>query len=187
MKHSLLHTIIRVSLGILLFVMLYIGMGCLFQKQFFVPLVSQLLGSRDKEIKQLHETIQIYNKVFTDLYVSDGQVMRLDDLPVRTVLKHEIYRDLDFVRAKDLVLIYDMASLKFVSTKLLSPFSAEVMVYEEWNYVYRKGPDRKQAGAVKGFGAGFRYHLFKQQGRWKVADVDPVKMAPPEAKDEFTY
>ena len=83
MKHSLLHTIIRVSLGILLFVMLYIGMGCLFQKQFFVPLVSQLFGSRDKEIKQLHETIQIYNKVFTDLYVSDGQVMRLDDLPVR--------------------------------------------------------------------------------------------------------
>jgi hypothetical protein len=167
--------------------MLYIGVECLFQKQFFVPIVSQLFGSRDKEITQIHETIQVYNKVFTDLYVSDGQVMRLDDLPVRTVLKHELYRELDFVRAKGLVLIYDMANLKFVSTKLLSPFSAEVMAYEEWNYVYRKGPDRKQAGAVKGFGAGFRYHLIKQQGRWKVADVDPVKMAPPEAKDEFKY
>lgn len=187
MKFPPRHIVIQTVAGILCCSVLYCVMGYAFEKQLFVPLMSRLFTGRNEEIRQIHETIRLYDKVFTDLYVSDGQVMRLDDLPARTVLKHEIYRDLDFVRAKDLVLIYDMANLKFVSTKLLSPFSAEVMAYEEWNYVYRKGPDRKQAGAVKGFGAGFRYHLIKQQGRWNVADVDPVKMAPPEAKDEFKY
>ncbi|GFE57398.1 hypothetical protein AOG1_12780 [Geobacter sp. AOG1] len=186
MKHFSLHTVISLSLGILLFAILYMGMGCLFQKQIFVPLVSRLFESRDKESAQIQETIQRYNKVFTDLYVSDGQVMRLDDLPVRTVLKHEIYRELDFLRAKELVLIYDMASLKFVSTKFMSPFSAEVTTFEEWNYVYRKGAERKQAGKVKGLGSGFRYHMIKQQGGWKIADVDPVKIAS-EEKDEFKY
>lgn len=187
MKFSPLHIVVQTVAGILCFAALYCMMGYTFEKQLFVPLVSRLFTGRSEEIRQIHETIRLYDKVFTDLYVSDGQVMRLDDLPVRTVLKHELYRELDFLRAKDLVLIYDMANLKFVSTKLESPFTAEVLTYEEWNYVYRKGSDRKQAGTVKGFGAGFRYHLIKQQGRWKVADVDPVKMAPPEAKDEFKY
>lgn len=187
MKHSLLHTIIKASLGLLLFVVFYLGVGSLFQKQFFVSLVSQSLGSRGKEIEQLHETIQQYNKVLTDLYVSDGQTMRLNDLPVRTVLKHELYRELDFLRSKDLVLIYDMASLKFVSTRFLSPLSAEVTTYEEWNYVYRQGTERKQAGAVKGLGSGFRYRMIKQQGGWKIADVDPVMISPPEEKNEFKF
>jgi hypothetical protein len=187
MKRSAIYAIARFLLGILLLSAIYIALGCVFERQLFVPLVSRLFGGRDTEVKQIQETILLYNKVFTDLYVSDGQVMRLDDLPVRTVLKHEIYRELDFLRSKGLVLIYDMASLKFVSTKLLSPFAAEVTTFEEWNYVYRQGADRKQAGTEKGLGTGFRYHMIKPQGRWKIADVDPVKDVTPEGKNDFKY
>lgn len=167
----------RFFLSIIILFIIYIFSGFLFLKPLFVNLLS------GREEKVLEDTIVLYNKIFTDLYASDGKTMRLDDFPASVLLKHELYRDLDFLRARGLLLVYDMASITFVKIKKTSPFTAEIDVFEEWNYVYQKNPSREIASEMKGMGQGFRYFLKKQKDRWTVLDSVPLDMKEPEKED----
>lgn len=168
-----------------LFSVLYVTTGLIFEPKNFSQYKRWLFG-RVKEEAFIKETILLYNKIFIDLYASDGQTLRLDDFPASVILKHELYRDLDFLRARSLLLVYDMADLTFVKVKS-SPFWAEVEVFEEWNYIYQKNPSREIVSSIKGFGQGFRYILKRQKTGWLVIDIIPVEMEEPEKKDEFYY
>lgn len=157
-------------------------------------IISALLGSafdnamdgikwlffKDGIINEIKSTIVKYNKIFTDLYVSDGGISMLDEFPSSVKLKHEIYRNLDFLRARKLILIYDMADSRFVDINVLNPYYAEAVVYEEWNYLYQERMSRNIVSSIRGFGHGFRYYLRKVKGRWLVIDTEPVDMEPPE-------
>lgn len=161
----------------LILLFLYATMFLVFERPY--------LGLPDEEV--LKETVILYNKIFTDLYSSDGQTARLDDFPASVLLKHELYRDLDFLRARGLLLVYDMASISFVRIKKSFPFGAEVDVFEEWNYIYQKNPSRELASSIEGFGQGFRYFLKKEKKGWIVTDIIPVDIKEPEKKDEVYF
>lgn len=167
--------------------LLYASIGPIFEPKVFSQHTKWLLGGAKKEEAAIKEAIILYNKIFTDLYASDGQTLRLNDFPAVKRLRHELYRDLDFLRARGLLLVYDMADLTFIEIKRPSPLIAEVITFEEWNYIYKKSPSREIASSIKGMEAGFKYFMQKQKGDWVVVDCIPVKVKPPERKDEFRY
>lgn len=177
----------RFVISIVILSILYIGIGLVFEPKVFSFHTKWLLGDVKKEEGAIKGTIILYNQIFTDLYDSDGQTLRLNDFPAAKRLRHELYRDLDFLRARRLLLVYDMADLTFMEIKRPSPFIAEVVTFEEWNYIYQKSPSREPAQSIKGMGQGFRYYMQKQKGKWVVMDYNPVKVKTPEKKDEFKY
>lgn len=166
---------------------LYFGIGFISEPKVFSEHTKWLLYGSKKEEAAIKETIVQYNKIFTDLYVSDGQTLRLNDFPAVKTLRHELYRDLDFLRARRLLLVYDMADLNFMEIKRPSPLTAEVITFEEWNYIYQKSPSREPAQSIKGMGQGFKYYMEKQKGQWVVVDCSPVNVKQPEKKDEFKF
>ena len=177
----------RFLISILTFLIIYIGIGLAFESKVFSQHTKWLFGGAKKEEAAIKEAVILYNQIFTDLYASDGQTMRLNDFPGSKRLRHELYRDLDFLRARRLLLVYDMASLTFVEIKMPAPFTVEVTAFEEWNYIYQKSPSREPAQSIKGMGQGFKYYMEKQKGQWVVVDCIPVKVKPPEKKDEFRF
>lgn len=120
------------------------------------------------------ETIALYNKIFTDLYVSDGDPLRLDDFPASKQMRHELYKNIGFLRDNNLWLVYDMADLAFKDVKLTSPRTAEAVTYEEWNYVYWDTRTMRPVHEPKGMGAGFKYLLVKDKSGWIVVDCVPA-------------
>ncbi len=133
-------------------------------------------------VVEIKDTIKKYNKIFTDLYASQGGITMLDEFPASVVLKHEIYRDIDFLGSQNLLIVYDMADSTFMDIKILSPYYAIVDLYEEWNYVYQDNISRRIKSPVKGMGRGFRYHLKKIKGRWIVFDTETIDIEPPDKK-----
>jgi hypothetical protein len=176
----------RVLILTVVFSVLYVIIGLLLEPESLSHYRRWLFG-RVEEEASVRQTVLLYNKILTDLYASDGQTLRLNDFPASVILKHELYRDLDFLRSRGLLIIYDMADLTFMKLKMRSPFLADVEVYEEWNYIYQKNPSRKIASSIKGFGQGFRYILKRQKTGWLVIEVIPVDIEEPEKRDEFYY
>jgi uncharacterized protein YxeA len=177
----------RIVASILILLIIYIGLGIIFEPKVFLQHTKWILEGQKKEEGTIKETIILYNKIFTDLYASNGQPLRLNDFPAVKRLRHELYRDLDFLRARGLLLVYDMADLTFIEIKRPFPLTAEVVTFEEWNYIYQKSPSRETAQSIKGMGQGFKYFIQKQKGQWVVVDCIPVNVKPPERKDEFKY
>ncbi len=110
----------------------------------------------------------------------------LDEFPASVLLKHEIYRDIDYLRSQGLMIVYDMADSTFIDTKILNPYYAIVDLYEEWNYVYQDNISRRIKSPLKGMGQGMRYYLRKIKGRWIVFDSGPIDIELPK-KDTIYY
>lgn len=179
----------KIILPVLCLTLLYMTLGIIFNKDIFIDYTKWRFG-KEQKVKQEAEVkgyIVLYNKILTDLYVSDGQTLRLNDFPGSKRLRHELYRDIDFMRSWGLFLVYDMADLVFTEIKMITPLTAEVTTFEEWNYIYQKSPSREPAQSIKGLGQGFKYFLEKKKGQWVVADYRPVDIARPDKKDEFKF
>ncbi len=166
---------------------LYLGTGFMFEPAVFYKQTKEAATNREREDGAIKNAIILYNKIFTDLYVSNGRVLRLNDFPASKMLRHELFRDLDFLRSRGLLLVYDNADIVFAEIKRPSSFTAEVRTFEEWNYLYRDIQTRENRSAVKGLGQGFEYLMRKQEGEWIVADVRLADVKPPEKKNEFLY
>lgn len=177
----------RFFISFVLFSLLYIVIGLMFERGIFFPHARWLwAGNRDGQ-EAIKESVVLYNKIYSDLYASDGQMLRLDDFPAVKRLRHELYRDLDFLRERKRLLIYDMANLSFLEIKRPSSLTAEVVTYEEWNYLYQKSLSRELAESIKGTVQGFKHYMRKQEGRWIVVDSVPADIKPPEEKNEFPF
>lgn len=175
----------RFLISIILLSVIYIAIGFIFDKEVLSTRLNWMLYPHEED-SAIKEAVILYNKIFTDLYVSNGVYLRLDDFPASKQLRHELYRTLGFLRDRNLIQIYDMADLAFKEIKMPSPQTAEVIAYEEWNYLYRKIPSRELAQSIKGIGQGFKYNLIKQKDRWVVVDYTPLDIKH-EKKDEFYY
>lgn len=129
-------------------------------------------SSRERE--EVQATINHFNAIFSDFYASNGVPALLNEFPASKSVRHWLFRDIGFVRDSGRVLVYDLANITPVSITVRSPFSAEAVVLEEWNYMYQRARDRYPLSRVKGMGLGFRYLLSRQRGRWIVVGWDPV-------------
>lgn len=150
---------------------------------FFAARVSGDIRS-SSEKKLIEQTIKDYNHIITDFYASGGIHSMLDLLPATTQVKHEIFRDLGYIKSSDMILVYDLAEVKPFRIALTAPGRAEGQFYEAWNYIYQK-PDRTPITRPNGFGRGVRYQLVKGKKGWQVEDWDPDATVPDLSTKEF--
>lgn len=135
---------------------------------------------------QIETTVKGYNKILTDFYSSGGMPMLIDTFPATKLLKHEIFRDLGYLKRAEKILVYDMATFTPFEIKLTGPGRAVGRFFEEWNFAYQ-AKDRKFITKPVGFGKGFRYSLVKEQGQWLVNDWDPDPDMPDLSVKEFKF
>lgn len=175
----------RFSITLVVLSLVYLGMCAAFERDSFLARYEWKFhpGKEDGAIK---EAVVLYNKIFTGLYASDGVPTMLNEFPASTQLRHEVFRNIGFLREQGFILVYDMADLIFMDIKRPSPVEAEVTVFEEWNYLFQKTATREPTHPVKGMGKGFRYLLVKLDRGWTVVDYFPSDVKV-EKKDEFLY
>lgn len=125
-----------------------------------------------------------YNRIYQDFFASGGIPARLNDFPATTELRHQVFRDIGFVRDAGLVLPQDLAEAVVREIRSAGPGAAEAIVYEEWNYVYQQSADRRPVSRPKGHGQGFRYVLRRSGDRWVVTAWDLEELPAPERKQE---
>lgn len=164
--------------------LLYLLIGAVFEQAVLSRSLSRAVDSAEEAA--LKDTVTLFNKIYSDLYASDGVPARLNEFPTTKQLRHELFRHLGFLREKGLVLVFDMADLVFVDIKRLSGDRAEVTTFEEWNYIYQDMRTREPVERIKGMGQGFRYVLVKRGGRWMVVDYYPADVKV-EKRDEFLF
>lgn len=143
-------------------------------------------GCPEGERKQIELTIKTYNKILADFYASGGNPGLINHFPATKQIKHEIFRDLGYVKSADRVLVYDLATLTPYRITLTGPGRAEAQFFEEWNFMYQN-LDRTPKTKPLGFGRGFRYHLVKEKGQWLVQDWDPDSTVPDLGTKEFKF
>lgn len=132
-------------------------------------------------------TLKTYNSILSDFYASGGVPALLNEFPATKAVKHGIFRDLGYIKRAERILVYDMAETTPVEVRITAPGRAEAVVFEEWNYMYQKLPDRKPLTPPKGMGHGFKYRLKREQGKWLVEGWDPIDIEKPKKKAEFYY
>ena len=157
----------------------FVGLGLVFDRDLMLRPVQSGTKGQDLEKAKVVEAIHLFNAIATDLYVTGGVPKMLNEIPATTSLRHDLFRDIGYIRDNAQVLIYDMANLTPVSVHLSSPLTAEAVVFEEWNYQYKQKGDLAPVSRLKGLGQGFRYRLRNERGTWIIYAWDPVKVEDP--------
>ncbi len=133
-------------------------------------------------------TVRLFLRYYADFFASAGSPEHVGDVPAATAVKHQLFRDLGFLRETDRVLVVDLATFEPKETVETGPGQAEVLVAEEWNHMEQRQSDRVPIGRHAGMGRGFRYVLRRgPEGRWIVADWFPDRGAVPVPIEEFTW
>jgi hypothetical protein len=123
--------------------------------------------------------IHDYQVACQDFYATGGDPALLDAVPATKAAKHQIFRDIGFLRDADLVLVEDLAANTLLEAQMVGPEAAEVLVFEEWNWTLQRKGDRKLVSEVRGLGQGFRYQVAREGGRWVVASWDVEDVPAP--------
>lgn len=182
-KKLAISTLIPLAIALFCFLLLTAA----FDRPYLTFLGERLgLPHRDEK-KALLATLKVYNKILQDFYASNGVPALIDNFPAAKVIKHEIFRDLGFLRQNDRVLIYDHAETTPMEVKITDPVTAEVLLYEDWNYAYQRLRDRKPNSLVKGTGHGFRYYLQRGRRGWMVMKWDAEEVKAPPKSNEFYF
>lgn len=152
---------------------------------FFLKLKT-IQSIRDREKVEIIKTINLYNKILTDFYASDGKPWLLNKFPGSIMLRHHTFRDIGFLQSFNRILVYDMAEVLPVEIKITGPQTAEAIVFEKWNYLYQRRSDREIISNIKGMGKGFKYYLYRIVDHWIIRDYEPIDVEEPPEK-EFKY
>ncbi len=123
--------------------------------------------------------IHDYQVAYQDFYATGGDPALLDAIPATKAAKHQIFRDIGFLRDAGLVLVQDLAANTLLDASMVAPGTAEVLVFEEWNWTLQRKSDRKLVSEVRGLGQGFRYRVARESGRWVVASWDVEDVPAP--------
>jgi hypothetical protein len=129
----------------------------------------------------IRQTLSRFQEIYEDFFASGGRPDLIDSFPATRELKHQVFRDVGFVRDAALVFVQDLATSTVLETRRTGEDTAEAVVYEEWNCVFQKSVDRTPATQLKGFGQGFRYELTRHGSGWIVTRWDLASVAAPPA------
>lgn len=124
-------------------------------------------------------TLVAFQRLYEDFFASGGSPALLDQFPATKEVRHQVFRDLGFLREAGLVFVQDLAGATVLSVEATGPRTAEALVYEEWNYLPQQASDRAPRSRLKGMGQGFRYRLRGEGDRWIVTGWDPEDVPPP--------
>jgi hypothetical protein len=139
---------------------------------------------RPQDDARIRAVLASYQRIYQDFYASGGGPTMIDDFPGVAAVKHEIFRDVGFVRDAGYVLVQDLAEATVLEVRATGRDTAEAVVLEEWNYVLQKSDDRRPASKLKGLTQGFRYRLRRAGDAWLVTGWDPEDVeAPPPSKE----
>jgi len=164
-------------------VLIFICIGLITDRDFFrYPLIKHGKGfEREKTVLLL--TLRLYNKIFNDFQSSGGVPSLLNRFPAVKSIRHDVFRDIGYIHDAGRVLVYDMADMIPVDVSVTSPFTAEVVVLEQWNYQYQRRDNRQPVSPLKGLGRGIRYSFVREKGQWMVGAWDPVPVDEPKITD----
>lgn len=168
-----------VIIGIAAFVV-FIGLGLILDRGALLFLLEGPEKMLNREKNGIISAIRKYNAIIADLYATDGVPKMLNEIPATKAIRHDIFRDIGFIRDSDRVLIYDMAKMTPVEVILTGPATAEAVIFEEWNYIYQRKEDRAAVSRVRGTGLGFKYRLQKEKGQWIVYEFAPAAVEDPQ-------
>lgn len=140
----------------------------------------------DAQIAEVLAAIVSFNKVYQDFYATGGDPRLIDAMPAAKGVKHQIFRDLGYLRDGGRILVMDEAETLPVLVESDGAEGARATVYEEWNFVYQDAATRRSVTEIKGMGHGFRYTLKRSAGRWQIESWDPLTIPRPESSKEVT-
>ncbi len=143
-------------------------------------------GAAPVDAGEIRNAISFFNKIYTDILVSDGVPAMLNKMPASKQIRHELFRHIGYLREHGLILVMDMADMKLISINSPADNIVEAVTFEEWNYLYQELGTRKLARAIKGMGYGFRYTLINSPEGWKIVDFQPEDVeAEPDGSFKF--
>jgi hypothetical protein len=166
--------------------LLFAGTGALFDRAALSPVqADEPIG--EEEQQWILGALWDFQRVYKDFFVTAGGLSMLDACPATTEVKHRIFMDIGFLRQAGLILVQDLAQVTVLDVRRDGSDGAEVRVYEEWNYAYRRIADQSRVQDVKGLGQGFRYSLRRVAGRWLVAGWIHEEGARPAGDEGFKW
>ncbi|HSN15855.1 MAG TPA: hypothetical protein VLT61_14580 [Anaeromyxobacteraceae bacterium] len=166
--------------------LVFMGAVALFDRPLLFPARADApLGEEEQE--RILGALSDFQRVYKDFFVTAGGVSMLDACPATTEVKHRVFTDIGFLRDAGLVLVQDLAQVTVLGVRRDGPAGAEVRVYEEWNYAYRRIADGSVARDVQGLGQGLRYALRREGTRWLVAGWIPEEGSRPQVDEGFKW
>lgn len=145
---------------------------------------SRVLAGDDRA--EVLEAVRLFNAIWRDFYATGGIPTMIDAMPASKMVKHGIFRDTGFLLRNERYLVYDLARAVPLEVTSEAPGRAEVLLFEEWNYVYQERATRKPVSEVKGMGQGFRYRLSRHEGQWSIREWFPEDVPAP-ASEGFVW
>jgi hypothetical protein len=136
-----------------------------------------------EEAREVLLTLARFQQVYEDFFARGGSPELLNEFPASKELRHQVFRDVGFLRDAGLLQVQDLARAVLMETRWAGRDLAEAVVYEEWNYVFQTLADRKPQSELKGTGQGIRYRLQRGVTGWRVVAWDPVEVVPPETSE----
>jgi hypothetical protein len=140
-----------------------------------------------QERREVVDTIALANRIQSDFYASGGAPALLDEFPATKGIKHRVFREIGFLRDRGLVQVLDLADQLPLRAERTPDGGAEVLQYEDWNYLVQRAEDRAPATELRGMSGGFRYGLRREAGRWIIVSWEPERVERPASPTEFKY
>jgi len=138
------------------------------------------------ERKAIEDSLVLFNKILTDIYVTEGDPKLIDEMAASKNVKHFIFRDVGFVGGKGMIMVLDQATMEVMSIEKEGD-DLLARTFEEWNYSYQEAGTRKPLTEVKGLSQVYLYRLRKENGSWMVVSWDLDDSPPPAGKRGFLY
>ncbi len=128
------------------------------------------LAARERD--EVEAALEAYLDIYQDLFASGGTPDLLNDFPATAPVKHEIFREIGFLRDAGLVQVHDLASATLLEATATAPDVVTAVVQEDWNTETQRAADRSPILGARGSSQAFRYVFARIRGAWVVGAWD---------------
>ncbi len=134
------------------------------------------LINREAAIKEVKDTVSVFNIYYARLFSAAGDVEGLNLFPADNLIKRRVIQEINSWKEQGIALVYDRHALDIKSVELLGPRRAVVLTEETWALVPRDITTGRKPPGAKTLRCRYRYLLGKIDGEWKVLEYDVYNM-----------